>query len=1061
MNAQHRSSACQAGNFRLKAVLLALGFGLWLAAPGSGQDTPLDKRVTVDYRSLPLGEALKDLGTKAGVRFECPDKLLEGLDLVTYAGADQEAGRVATRILRPRRLKLEKTDGSVVAVAKLEPLDEFRIKHKESSEFAEKPKVTIKEDRVMIAFASKDWCDATVAIEDPTGKIIRHLASGVLGANAPEPFQWNTKMQVVVWDGKNDRGVYMDDKDSLTVRVSLGLKPRFERTLFWSPHKRISNIAPLMAAAPEGVYVFEGVGVDHLRLFDHAGNYVRTIYPFPANKVPEVAGLQKHRFIQDGAELPLKMGFELGSLLTSGSSAWGAEGGHEGGYAATAMAVHPPAGELPKIGKRRIALAYHRLNRLTSDGDSGGLPILGPSVSFKVRVGQQDRVVGPTSLAFSPDGKYLYMAGFIWKTGNYPGEAQCYHMVMRMEYDKQDEPQIFLGVKKTDDGFGSSNDKFCVPASVACDPQGRVYVADHCNQRIQVFAPDGKHLKTLATPYPSAVRIDPANGEIWSFSCETIGPSSHAYRATGYEGRITPTVSRLGTFDQPRKAEPQELPGIAATGKGGWIATGGQTYQVAVDTFAASPTLWLVGRKATVSVAEANWESGGGIWGHLGGWENRGIHLVAAEGGKWKTVQDFAKVAEKQVHRLTPPQFSRQRLYVNPADQALYVCEEQTGPGKSFYSIIRIDPKTAKMTELKLPHDTEDIIFDQEGLAYLATDREIVRFDSKTWREVPWDYGEVRHSIRFASSGSLPAHNAVAALPIPGGRPVWWHSSGMWISPKRHLAVICNIPGQKREANAKNQYMQEGATRSYAPFIYPGRSGNRVVLVFDEHGNIVFDDAVPGMTNADGVGIDNDDNLYVMVAAPRLIDGKPYPDGMAETLMKFKPGKARFVSSGEAPVPLSDEMKPKREADVSKYGMGATWAEGAEWMYGGVGYGGQGGSCTCWHSRFQLDYFARSFVPEVLRFSVAVLDSSGNVILRVGKYGNVDDGQPLIADGGPAQPRSIGGDEVSLVHAAYVGVDTDRRLFIHDAGNGRILSVKLGYHVEEKVALKDAGGVGK
>ena len=52
-------------------------------------------------------------------------------------------------------------------------------------------------------------------------------------------------------------------------------------------------------------------------------------------------------------------------------------------------------------------------------------------------------------------------------------------------------------------------------------------------------------------------------------------------------------------------------------------------------------------------------------------------------------------------------------------------------------------------------------------------------------------------------------------------------------------------------------------------------------------------------------------------------------------------------------------------------------------------------------------------------------------------------------------PRSIGGDEVGLFYACYVGTHTDKRLFIADAGNARIVSVKLGYHAEERVALKD------
>ena len=53
------------------------------------------------------------------------------------------------------------------------------------------------------------------------------------------------------------------------------------------------------------------------------------------------------------------------------------------------------------------------------------------------------------------------------------------------------------------------------------------------------------------------------------------------------------------------------------------------------------------------------------------------------------------------------------------------------------------------------------------------------------------------------------------------------------------------------------------------------------------------------------------------------------------------------------------------------------------------------------------------------------------------------------------RPRSVGGNEVALFHAAYVGTHTDRRLFIADAGNARIVSVKLDYHATETVGLKE------
>jgi len=278
----------------MRRLILALGLAS-LAAIAAAQETPLHKKVTAKYDRLPLANVLKDLGERAGVRFVWTEELPERFDPVTYEAQEQEAGRVATQILRPRGMRLEKMDGNAATVVKLDPLDEFKVKREESFEFAERPNVSREGDKTTITFATKGWCDVTVAIEDPQGKIIRHLASGVLGQYAPEPLAWDSKKQTLIWDGKNDQGTYVDDKDSLTVRVSLGLKPRFERSLFWDPKRRlgsweegtilVNTPTPLIQARPEGVYVFEGRGVDRLQLFDHQGRYVRTIYPFAAEKL--------------------------------------------------------------------------------------------------------------------------------------------------------------------------------------------------------------------------------------------------------------------------------------------------------------------------------------------------------------------------------------------------------------------------------------------------------------------------------------------------------------------------------------------------------------------------------------------------------------------------------------------------------------------------------------------------------------------------------------------------------------------------------------------------------
>jgi len=223
--------------------------------------------------------------------------------------------------------------------ARAADVDEFKVKRQAVFEFTARPRVVRSGDRVTIAFTSKACCDATVAIEDARGRIIRHLASGVLGKNAPPPFKKNSKRQTVIWDGKDDQGRYVDDKESLTVRVSLGLRPRFERTFYWSPKKRISAYPPLIRATEEGVFVCEGRGVDHLRLFDHSGKYLRTIYPFPADKLAKARGLKMRAFPQDGKRLPVKLGFVQATLLTSGTSSVVALAHKFGdGFAASAMA---------------------------------------------------------------------------------------------------------------------------------------------------------------------------------------------------------------------------------------------------------------------------------------------------------------------------------------------------------------------------------------------------------------------------------------------------------------------------------------------------------------------------------------------------------------------------------------------------------------------------------------------------------------------------------------------------------------------------------------------------
>jgi hypothetical protein len=70
------------------------------------------------------------------------------------------------------------------------------VQRQEVFEFAKKPSVRlVSKDRYEITFAAKGACDVAIGIIDEKGTVIRHLAAGVLGPNAPKPLQKGTLSQ--------------------------------------------------------------------------------------------------------------------------------------------------------------------------------------------------------------------------------------------------------------------------------------------------------------------------------------------------------------------------------------------------------------------------------------------------------------------------------------------------------------------------------------------------------------------------------------------------------------------------------------------------------------------------------------------------------------------------------------------------------------------------------------------------------------------------------------------------------------------------------------------------
>jgi hypothetical protein len=671
------------------------------------------------------------------------------------------------------------------------------------------------------------------------------------------------------------------------------------------------------------------------------------------------------------------------------------------------------------IRNGQIAVAYLGLNTLATDGTTGGRTLEGPETHLP------KQPYYPRSVALSPDGNTAYVTGFHRRAG-IGANARIYWLRGVGKVDvangkKGDKMQTFAGALTNNHKIPHAGPgEFKAPSSVDVDPQGRVYVTDHFNNRVQVFDPSGKHLKNIAISKPSEVRIDPRNGEIYVF---TWALDDHAFRGGGdgygKGSEVKPTLTHLGPFDDPKVRATYSFPITDSTLGGG--RHGGTRYRGIVDFWApgdAQPQIWLVSgahpRYGTSSVHHGQ------------------IRILRrkAKTNTLEVVKDFTQQTRKDrglLHSL-----SRSHLEVNPKTGNLWVLR---GP-------VVIEPETGTIRSVKLPQGMSEMAFDLDGHAYLSTGTMVSRFTVSAtgqWREVPFDYGE-------AIGGRV---SALATLGSP------FHIGGITVSPKGHVVVSVGFKGGKSSSLDRGPNEIHEINKPWTPRMYRGRGGLNVVRIWDRYGKTLFDDAVPGVGYTHNIYMDKDDKLYVATGGQR----EGYTDVNTGTLIKVRPESKILTTDSVLPLqPLPTRPPDTRLGQIGK----KAWWENAEWFYGGIGFNGKnrGGvaACHCAQFRVTQDYFARTFVPETVHYTVGVLDSAGNLVMRIGQYGNIDDGVPMVADPRIPKPRSLGGDEVALFHPAYLAVHTDKRLFINDPGNDRIVSVKLGYHTSETVSLKNVAG---
>jgi hypothetical protein len=354
------------------------------------------------------------------------------------------------------------------------------------------------------------------------------------------------------------------------------------------------------------------------------GNYIKTVYPFPSTYLENIDGLVWKDY-PHGYKRPQKNGINQSTFLTSGNENT-KQFKQAGAYTMSVWS----SGE-----KGNIALAKISLNRISTLGDSAKwedkkLDLNGPDTWLELDPKKpfknlhEDTRVCPYSSAFSPDGKKIYLTGYNNLSGR---RKQWLDGVMVMDFASNEKPKVFVGEFKNQNGMTTS---------VACDKEGRVYVANYTDHSIDVYSPEAKLLKKIPIDFPTSIHINQKNGEIYVFSWYVGGIiwDIHPALKSKKPSDVSPALTIIHSFEDNKIDAKYNLPYIpkykgGGTEFNGWgEACHGTQYRAAVDFWSEKPTIWLI-TKNPMGIDIKGTE---GMFNWGSGWENSGPILLHVEG---------------------------------------------------------------------------------------------------------------------------------------------------------------------------------------------------------------------------------------------------------------------------------------------------------------------------------------------------------------------------------------------------------------------------------------------
>lgn len=815
--------------------------------------------------------------------------------------------------------------------------------------FVQEPVITVNPSGgYWIEFQLSEAIDIDVSVVDTaTDKVVRHVAAGLLGANAPAPLAKDSLHQKLAWDGTDDllRPVTLT---AVRARVRGGLSLALDTIVGENNYAFYRAMGGVIADTNGGFFAFgafpwlghHGTSNMALRKYDATGNYVRTLWPIPAGLPSNVLSLHRVLTLPDNSYLPKTEAMDAPQFGNTPMT-------YENSFLMSGL-----------LRGKLMVFEYPTLRyvRLNPDGgaDSTAFLVKSPALTGASAAGKMS---GPMYVTPSPDGSYFLLSGIyyadstggscfptttgFWREGQVfkvtpAGAATPFISVAAGTLPTSATRKSAIGPTQGDWGY------MAVFHGTAFDASGRIYVCDRLNDEVGVYDAAGTRLGGLPATDPDQVAVNDKTGAVYVL-CRQFSYSFNNYYPPAV-GSGTLTLWKFANWSAATGAQ-VTLRKAAVAAKGAAVMD--MTKMAAVTMDRLNMTIDNSGDKAVI------WLNGPGGPNYCSDTTLANIKGYRDDGDSLALIKDFRNETRRACtgfDRIAVDPVA-EKVYVNNSWDQIYKVEDWSNPVLS-----RCSTSTGPLVATDMTVSPDGFLYTHEGIY----NGPLKRY-TQDHRHAPANFGGrgtnvVVDNVPFGFGGGTQDHG---------------------------LAV----------------------SRDGRIYTYNGGYLNTKLQKYDTTGALLKDNVVGLNIPAGGIAVDWDNMIYIS-AAYRDSVLLPIPSAFSTywpwrwstgMVIKFNPDTAgAFGNTGSDIEPakrLVSRARVKYPVPVSPFGgpfHTAVAVPSARW------------GCVCRTPRFSVDGFGRVWAPHTVAASAAVCDNAGNVILSFGQYGNVDNDGPGIPLSWPA-----------------------------------------------------------